>query len=76
MVACRTTRTSTGPQSSNHFVVTEGAFKKVSQQGGDVGGDGSSPQNAALLTKRGDEAVPAPILEHTRVVTEDGNQTT
>ena len=26
------------------------------------GGDGSSPQNAVLLTKRGDEAVPVPFL--------------
>src|SRR5438876_3977710 len=26
------------------------------------GGDGSSPQNAVLLTKLGDEAVPAPFL--------------
>src|SRR5438876_3095909 len=30
------------------------------------GGDGSSPQNAVLLTKHGDEAVPAPFFNASR----------
>ncbi len=44
--------------SSGTWRVTHGAFKEVSEQGG----DGSSPKNALLLTKRGDEAVPASFL--------------
>ena len=36
----------------------QGEFKKVASRGG----DGSSPKNDKLLTKRGDEAVPAPFL--------------
>ena len=53
----RKRKRNTNRDSFTHLALKQAAFKRASR-----GGNGSSPNNAVLLTKRGDEAVPAPFL--------------